>query len=100
MIELEQPKIFDNTSEKIEFDIVAETTTVVKRISVNKPDSLISLLKEMYEKIEKTESEIKGLKKEVFLLKEEKEDNFVKLYAIKHALEDGEWVEPDELFKF
>lgn len=86
------------------FEAVAETITPQKKkLSLNLTPGLTNVLREFQDKIERLESENAILNSELNAIKKmlmpKKEESITKFYSIAHALEDKEWLDPDELFE-
>lgn len=103
MAEYEILKSIAKLDEEPIFDINAETAagpiTERRRVSITASESLINILIFMHQQIIILNDEIKKLNERLEKQDILAEDKEVRMYTIKHALEDKDWVEPDELFE-
>ncbi len=69
-----------------------------RKLSITVNESLIRILTSMQQEITWLNNEIRSLSERLEKQSNLVEDNDIRTYILKHALDDKDWVEPDELF--
>lgn len=98
-----QEEILQKLEEEPIFDITAETakslTVERRRLSITATNSLVSILTGMHQELIRLNQKISKLEEKLEEYEKVVEDKEIRMYSIQRAIEDKDWVEPDELFE-